>query len=114
MLKMDAQQTLGLYPDGNPPRLTKHAKLLLIANGLIPVDAKPNELGDATGLIAQFREQVRLLTDHRCPADQRIESFLADYFADLNLPQRLRLPDQTIVLSRHGIAKELSLPENGE
>jgi hypothetical protein len=111
---MNLQQTLGLYPQGAPPRLVRQAKLLLIANGLIPADGQLDDLADTKGLIEQFREQARLLTDHRCPADQRIETFLESYFSDVKLPQRLRLPNETLVLNRHGIAKELSLPENGE
>ena len=30
-------------------------------------------------LIAQYREKERLLADHLCPADQRIQTFLFDY-----------------------------------
>jgi hypothetical protein len=50
----------------------------------------------------------------KCPIDQRIEAFLAEYFAGLELAHPLSLPNETIVLSRHGIARELSLPEVGD
>jgi hypothetical protein len=50
-------------------------------------------------------------TGDRCPVDQRIEAFLNDHFADLGLSGPLRLPGESLVLPRHGIARELSLPE---
>ena len=53
-------------------------------------------------------------TGDRCPADQRIESFLNGHFADLNLTTSLRLPSESLVLPRHGIARELSLPEGAD
>jgi len=49
----------------------------------------------------------------RCPADGRIEAFLNAQFADLTGTARLRLPD-ALVLPRHGIARELSLPADSD
>ncbi|MCA9055645.1 MAG: hypothetical protein KDA75_17510, partial [Planctomycetaceae bacterium] len=69
----------------------------------------------ARGLLANFDEKTRLLEDYRCPADQRIEKFLNEHFNDrLNGENPLRLPGRTIILDRHGIARELSLPANGD
>ncbi len=69
----------------------------------------------AEGLLASFDEKTRLLEDHRCPADRRIERFLNDHFQDV-LPEgrTLRLPGRTLILDRHGIARELSLPVRGD
>src|SRR5271166_3407340 len=50
-------------------------------------------------------------TGERCPTDQRIENFLNDHFGDLNLVSPLRLPSESLVLPRHGIARGLSIPE---
>jgi len=61
-------------------------------------------------LIAQYREKERLLANHLCPADQRIQSFLYDYLQDLPVP---KLPLRTFVLDRPGLARTLSLPYNG-
>ncbi|HEY7088751.1 MAG TPA: hypothetical protein VH518_11720, partial [Tepidisphaeraceae bacterium] len=108
---MNLVEALGLDPHGTPCRLTRQVKLHLIANGLIPADG---ELGETRGLLEQYRERIRLLSDHRCPADERIEAFLASHFKDLALPHPMRLPDQTVVLNRHGMARELSLPETGD
>lgn len=109
---MDPAHSLGLYPAGETPRLNRSVNLQLIANGLAELDDRFDP--EAQGLLDQFRERGRLLADQRCPADQRIEAFLASYVRDTTIPGPLRLPDQTVVLHRHGLAKELSLPENGD
>ena len=53
-------------------------------------------------------------TGERCPADQRIEGFLNEHFDDLNLEFPLRLPSESLVLPRHGIARDLSIPEGAD
>ena len=50
-------------------------------------------------------------TGERCPTDRRIENFLNAHFGDLNLESPLRLPSESLVLPRYGIARELSIPE---
>lgn len=64
----------------------------------------------AHDLIESYREKSRLLSFYLCPADQRIQSFLNEYLADLDLPKIPRLPTTTFVLDRYGVARELSLP----
>jgi hypothetical protein len=88
---------------------------LLRAHGLLSLNgqAEQGELEQIAGnLLRSFREQQRRLRSFRCAADARIEAFLADHFA--NLGARLMLPDTTIVLAEHGVARELSLPRNGD
>src|SRR5437588_12996916 len=51
--------------------------------------------------------------DGRCPADRRIEAFLNAYFGGLTREAPLRLPAAR-ALPRHGIARELSLPADGD
>jgi hypothetical protein len=51
--------------------------------------------------------------DDRCPADRRIEAFLNAHFAALARASRLRLP-AALALPRHGIAREMSLPADGD
>lgn len=97
--------------------LRHYLRLRLVADGLLPVErhAVPGQNGSAVEpLLAALHERVRLLGDVRCPADQRIEAFLADHFADLALPRPLQLPSQTLVLDRPGLARELSLPAQGD
>jgi hypothetical protein len=69
-------------------------------------DAESADLGG--GLMASHREKDRLLSQRMCPADTRIQNFLQDYLGDeVEVPH---LPNQTFVLDRHGLARQLSLP----
>ncbi|MDB5298228.1 MAG: hypothetical protein JWO31_4211, partial [Phycisphaerales bacterium] len=84
------------------------------AGGAGRAGADPLPFDTSFALLDSYREQARQLLDHRCPADLRIEAFLADHLTDLRLSEPLRLPAETLVLSRHGIARELSLPAEGD
>ena len=64
-----------------------------------------------SSLIAQYREKERLLANHLCPPDQRIQTFLYDYLQDLPVP---KLPLRTFALDRPGLARLLSLPCGGD
>ena len=96
-------------------KLRRQVSLGLVVHGLAKVDGDDREFSElADPLLDGFRERMRLLGEHRCPADERIDSFLGTHFADLNLPSPVRVPDRTLVLDRHGIARELSLPAKGD
>jgi len=58
-------------------------------------------------LVAQYREKERLLANHLCPADGRIQTFLYDYLQEVPVS---RLPIHTLALDRPGMARRLSLP----
>ena len=118
--------------------LLRYLNLKLAANGL-PVSqaAGGTELVKlAAGLITNFREKTRLLYNHRCPVDRRIENFLNSYFADVLADEAtkgnradgedsnahpsgsailklLRVPGRALVCDRHGLTRELSLPADG-
>jgi hypothetical protein len=62
-------------------------------------------------LIQNYRAKSRLLADHLCPADQRIQNFLNDYLKDVD-GKVAQLPTDTFILDQPGIARELSLPPN--
>jgi len=118
---MDMRRTLSWPGDGKTTpaedrrRRLRKVNLQLRSQGFEVdgiADGEFSELAD--GLLASYREKTRLLAEHHCPADRRIEAFLATHFAELKLPWRMRLPDQTIVLDEHGLARELSLPMNGD
>ncbi len=121
---MDLKRDLSFAPEATADDLARQRRdrlqyinLKLAANGLPVVEeAGGSELVDlASGLLANFGERSRLLADHRCPADVRIESFLGEHFADVTSAEApLRLPGRTLILDRHGIARELSLPANGD
>ncbi len=63
-------------------------------------------------ILARQRELSRRLSDRLCAADQRIQAFLDDYLAETGeVPQ---LPRRTLVLDEPGLARELSLPFDGD
>ena len=65
-------------------------------------------------LLASFQEKNRLLADHLCPADQRIDAFLRDYLSDVPSDaidkSHPLVPSTALILERHGISRLLSLP----
>ncbi|MBU0751101.1 MAG: hypothetical protein KJ787_09945 [Gammaproteobacteria bacterium] len=66
----------------------------------------------ADDLLKSYREKSRLLTGYLCPPDQRIQSFLDGYLAGCG-EAVARLPENTLILDRPGVARELSLPIDG-
>jgi hypothetical protein len=65
------------------------------------------------GLINSFRQKSRLLSGHLSPADKRIQDFIDDYLKEIEFEKKYRLPSDTLVLNQKGMARELSLPPNG-
>ena len=120
---MDLQRALG-FPeptnskqfDTNRRRMLQHIALQLSAAALpVPsVAGGERALDIADSLLANYREKARILLQERTPPDARIEAFLKDHFADLDLKEPLRLPNQTLVVDRHGMSRELSLPMGGD
>ncbi|QDU41431.1 hypothetical protein Mal4_57980 [Maioricimonas rarisocia] len=96
--------------------LLRYINLKLAANGAAIEDsAEGAELVTlASGLLKSFRERSRRLRGQRPPIDVRVERFLNEYFADLDLTEPLQVPAPSVVLDRHGLARELSLPSNGD
>ncbi|MEL6105182.1 MAG: hypothetical protein AAFU85_04065 [Planctomycetota bacterium] len=96
--------------------LRNYLVLQLAAAGLLPPDetVTSSMTEYATGILDSMREKTRLLAAHRAPIDSRIESFLSRYFALELEGDSLQLPSQTLTLDRHGMARELSLPIEGD
>src|SRR5215471_13472290 len=92
-----------------PTHLADYINVKLGLLGLPPVINQAvdglNEI--VSSLISQYREKERLLSNHLCPVDQRIQNFLYDYLQDIPVA---RLPLKTLVLDRPGMARMLSLP----
>lgn len=63
-------------------------------------------------ILARQRELSRRLSERLCAADGRIQAFLDDYLADTG--ERPQLPHRTLVLDEPGLARELSLPFDGD
>ena len=66
----------------------------------------------ARPILARQRELSRRLSDRLCAADGRIQAFLDDYLADAG--ERPQLPRRTLVLDEPGLARDLSLPLDGD
>jgi hypothetical protein len=65
-------------------------------------------------LLASYQEKSRLLADYLPPCDQRVQGFLGEYFSDLPIEEMPHLPNNTLTLDRHGVARTLSLPAKGD
>ena len=115
---MDLERQVGLRGDGSvvvPDRraMFRAIALKLAAMGF-PVpdqvggDAEVLDLG--RDLFARYREQSRLLSEHLSPADRRVQDFLDALFVELAGESPIRLPSETFLLDRYGLARELSLP----
>ena len=109
----DLQRAIGLGGNPSPltdPKLVTYINLKLAALGCPTHDtADAAEFHDLTeSLLARHRETERLLSDYQAPVDWRIQQFLDEYLHETGVA--VRLPHQTFVLDRHGIARALSLP----
>jgi hypothetical protein len=95
--------------DRLPAQLIAHinVKLALIGSPPVPIEGDKEFAEIAAAMAAQSREKDRLLGQHLCPADQRIQNFLHDYLQEIPAP---KLPARTFTLDRAGLARVLSLP----
>lgn len=108
-------RTIATAPDERA-HLRSYIALQLASAGLVPPDRETSAdamSAFATGILDSLREKNSLLADYRAPVDSRIESFLNRYFAAEVGDDPVRLPGRTLTLDRHGMARELSLPVNG-
>ncbi|MFM1768349.1 MAG: hypothetical protein RJA22_878 [Verrucomicrobiota bacterium] len=110
---MNLSRSLGLpaIATGGPDqRLIQYINLKLASIGCPQFGgAADSELAEfASALLQHQRETDRLLANYLCPADSRIQAFLHDYLLDIGQPAKL--PANTFILDRHGLARALSLP----
>ena len=114
---MELERTVGLRPDGAvwlPERRARRQLDPAQARGHGRADSG-RDAGDedvlhlAGDLFARYREQTRLLSEHLCPADQRIQQYIDGLLAAAAC--RPGAPAaETLILDRYGLARELSLP----
>ncbi|MEO8660272.1 MAG: hypothetical protein ABI693_17520 [Bryobacteraceae bacterium] len=76
--------------------------------------ADPYFLELAGPLLRNYHEKDRILGDHHCPVDARIQSFLDSYLAPVCPTGAPRLPVNTFVLDRPGLGRVMSLPPAGD
>ena len=114
---MELERAVGLRPDGAVWLPERHAAvssilLKLAAMGVqIPADTGDEDVLQLAGdLFARYREQTRLLSEHLCPADRRIQDYLDGLLTATSFPEPVRLPGETLILDHYGLARELSLP----
>lgn len=92
----------------------QYIKLRLEALGLIDENCDDDDsngfLTLAKSLIINYRERERQFKNYLCPADQRIQTFIKNYFKGMDVPE-INIPSFTFTLDFYGIARELSLPE---
>jgi hypothetical protein len=96
-------------PSTTTAALVPHLNVKLSLLGFEPVrTADSNGLDEIVApLVVQYREKERLLANHLCPVDHRIQTFLYDYLQDVPVA---KLPSRTFTLDRPGMARALSLP----
>jgi hypothetical protein len=117
---MELERTVGLRPDGSAWLPERHAAVSSILLKLAAMGVRiPEETGDlevlhlAGDLFAHYREQSRLLSEHLCPSDQRIQRYIDGLVAAADFQEPVRLPGETLILDHYGLARELSLPIDG-
>ncbi len=88
----------------------RHLNLKLAELGLprYAAGVNPEAAAIISSFVARSREKDRLLASYLCPPDARIQTFLYDYLGDAVVPPRL--PAQTLILDRPGLARVASLP----
>lgn len=101
---------------GNKRRLIQYINLKLAAKGFPYYgSSKDNKFIDiAEDLISTNLENGRLLSKYLCPADYRIQKFLNNYFSDTIDSDKIKLPNTTFGLDRHGIARILSIAPDSD
>ncbi|MDQ6698960.1 MAG: hypothetical protein M3Z36_02090 [Acidobacteriota bacterium] len=72
--------------------------------------ADRNALDIAGPLLRNYYQKDQLLGYRLCPADARIQAFLDAYLSDIAPDGAPRLPGNTFVLDRPGLARVMSLP----
>lgn len=97
-------------------KLCEYINLKLVANGLaVAVDTKQSPaFSVGQTIIRGVAGKNRRLSESLCPVDQRIQNFLDSYLADIPDREPTRLPGNALTLDFHGVARELSLPHNGD
>jgi phosphoenolpyruvate carboxykinase (diphosphate) len=76
--------------------------------------ADPAFIEIAGPLLRNYHQKNQLLRGRLCPADARIQAFLDDYLNGVLLEGVPKLPSNTLVLDRPGLASVMSLPPRGD
>jgi len=71
-------------------------------------------LAIARPLLRNYHQKDLMLGNLLCPADRRIQAFLDDYLKDVAPGGAARIPGNTFLLDRPGLARVMSLPLSGD
>ncbi|MFU8847612.1 MAG: hypothetical protein ACNA77_02695 [Opitutales bacterium] len=116
---MDFKTQLGLDPETaayahDEGALLDYVNLKLTSIGQPTFGEGSDVFGLGKSLLASYQEKSRLLADYLPPCDQRVQAFLMEYFSDLDIEEIPHLPNDTLILDRHGVARTLSVPAKGD
>ncbi|MGA2739381.1 MAG: hypothetical protein ABSG65_18315 [Bryobacteraceae bacterium] len=100
----------------DPTELLRYINLKLVALGQPSNQSTtdPYFLEIAGPLLRNYHQKDQLLGDRLCPADTRIQQFLDAYLRDVLPGGAARLPSNTFVLDRPGLARVMSLPPGAD
>ena len=87
-------------------------KLAGLGQPIYEIETEDNFLDLAHDLIQNYKEKNRLLTGYLCPADKRIQQFIDNYLGEYSEKLNIRIPSNTFILDKHGIARTVSLAPN--
>src|SRR5438477_12675104 len=114
---MELERGVGLKADGAVWLPERHAavssillKLAAMGTQIPPGTGDEDVLHLAGDLFARYREQTRLLSEHLCPTDRRIQNYIDTLLSAADVSEPVRLPRETLILDHYGLARELSLP----
>lgn len=122
MSNRNYEETLGFVPQRQRgeraeqrEELARYIGLKLVAAGQpVPDELLASGPLSVERILASHHQQLKSLESVPCPVDNRIEQFLQSHFQGMPEQDSLRLPESSIVLDCHGIARELSLPFGGD
>ena len=116
---MNMEESLGLNKRFENPEKARKQLQLYINLKLLSTGQPVGQGGDeefmliADDLLKSYQEKNRRLHDYQCPADERIQDFLNDYLSDCS-DETPKLPSNTFILDRYGVARELSIPASSD
>src|SRR6202167_1502866 len=91
-----------------------NSKLAALGQPTSRSTADPEFLEIAGPLLRNYHQKDQLLGNRLCPADTRVQTFLDTYLRDVCPNGAARLPVDSFVLDREGMARIMSLPASGD
>lgn len=117
-------KSLGIDKNENPQikidLIHKYINLRLMALNLPSVEETEKDerneefIEIIKGLIANYKKREEFFATGLCPADERIQGFLNNYFEGVEGVDDIIIPNNTFSLDSYGVARELSLPNQGD